>query len=155
MEAIRNWPQPATINELQSFLGFANFYQRFIHKCSLLSSPLTSTQGPAQVSVLELTCLRSLPSTPRSLPNRSDPGSSQPRSPVHRRNSVILLWPDKISSLNLGCSRVRLCKGLICFLWSCPDGHLGQGFSNCGSRPTCGSQSGTSWVAQRHLAAAK
>ncbi len=40
------------------------------------------------------------------------------------RNSVILLWPDKISSLNLGCSRVRLCKGLIWFLWSCPDGRL-------------------------------
>ncbi len=43
------------------------------------------TQGPAQVSVLELTCPWSLPSTPRSLPDRSDPGSSQPRSPIHRR----------------------------------------------------------------------
>ncbi len=42
------------------------------------------------------------------------------------RNSVILLWPDKISSLNLGCSRVRLCKGLIWFLWSCPNGRLGD-----------------------------
>ncbi len=27
-------------------------------------------------------------------------------------------------SLNLGCSTVRLCRGLIWFLWSCPDGHL-------------------------------
>ncbi len=42
------------------------------------------------------------------------------------RNSVILLWPDKISSLNLGCSRVRLSKGLIWFLWSCSDGRLGD-----------------------------
>ncbi len=42
------------------------------------------------------------------------------------QNSVILLWPDKISSLNLGCSRVRLCKGLIWFPWSGPDGHLGD-----------------------------
>ncbi len=32
---------------------------------------------------------------------------------------------------------------------------VNQGFSNCGSRPTCGSQSGTRWVAQSHLAAAK
>ncbi len=32
---------------------------------------------------------------------------------------------------------------------------LEQGFSNCGSRPTCGSKSGTRWVAQSHLAAAK
>ncbi len=42
------------------------------------------TQELAQVSVLELTCLWSLPSTPRRLPDCSDPGSSQPRSPVHR-----------------------------------------------------------------------
>ncbi len=42
VEAIRNWPQPATIKELQRFLGFANFYRRFIHNYSLLSSPLTS-----------------------------------------------------------------------------------------------------------------
>ncbi len=46
------------------------------------------------------------------------------------RNSVILLWPDKISSLNLGCSRVRLCKGLIWFLWSCPNGRLGDRLFN-------------------------
>ncbi len=42
------------------------------------------------------------------------------------RNSVILLWPDKISSLNRGCSKVRLCKGLFWILWSCPDGRLGD-----------------------------
>ncbi len=42
------------------------------------------------------------------------------------RSSVILLWPDKISILNLGCSRVRLCKGLLWSLWSCPDGRLGD-----------------------------
>ncbi len=34
------------------------------------------------------------------------------------RNSVILLWPDIISNLNLGCSRFRLCKGLIWFMMS-------------------------------------
>ncbi|XP_058606806.1 uncharacterized protein LOC131524081 [Onychostoma macrolepis] len=38
------------------------------------SHPLT--QGPAQVPVLEHTCPRSLPSSPRSLPDRSDLGSS-------------------------------------------------------------------------------
>ncbi len=43
------------------------------------------------------------------------------------RNSVFLLWPDKISSLNLGCSRVRLCKGLICFLCLVPMASRRQG----------------------------
>uniref|UniRef100_A0A8C1X240 Gypsy retrotransposon integrase-like protein 1 n=1 Tax=Cyprinus carpio TaxID=7962 RepID=A0A8C1X240_CYPCA len=42
VEAITHWPQPGSIKELQRFLGFANFYRRFIKNYSLLSSPLTS-----------------------------------------------------------------------------------------------------------------
>ncbi len=42
VEAIRDWPQPATVKELQRFLGFGNFYRRFIHNYSLFSSPFTS-----------------------------------------------------------------------------------------------------------------
>jgi len=37
-----NWPQPVTVKELQRFLGFANFYRRFINNYSLLSSSFTS-----------------------------------------------------------------------------------------------------------------
>ncbi|MGL5583251.1 MAG: reverse transcriptase/ribonuclease H family protein, partial [Cetobacterium sp.] len=42
VEAITHWTLPKTIKELQRFLGFANFYRRFIHNYSMLSSPLTS-----------------------------------------------------------------------------------------------------------------
>lgn len=42
VDAIQDWPMPATIKELQRFLGFANFYRRFIQNYSHLSSPLTS-----------------------------------------------------------------------------------------------------------------
>lgn len=42
VEAIRNWPTPTTIKELQRFLGFSNFYRRFIHNYSTITSPLTS-----------------------------------------------------------------------------------------------------------------
>ncbi len=42
VEAIRNWPVPTTIKELQRFLGFSNFYRRFIHNYSSITSPLTS-----------------------------------------------------------------------------------------------------------------
>ncbi len=41
VEAIRNWPVPTTIKELQRFLGFSNFYRRFIHKYSSITSPLS------------------------------------------------------------------------------------------------------------------
>ncbi|XP_047657927.1 uncharacterized mitochondrial protein AtMg00860-like [Tachysurus fulvidraco] len=30
VEAVLKWPQPQTVKELQRFLGFANFYRRFI-----------------------------------------------------------------------------------------------------------------------------
>ncbi len=42
MEAIRTWPIPSTIKELQRFLGFSNFYRRFIQNYSTLTSPLTN-----------------------------------------------------------------------------------------------------------------
>ncbi|KAK3540352.1 hypothetical protein QTP70_029561 [Hemibagrus guttatus] len=40
VEAIKSWPQPGT--DLQRFLGFANFYRRFISGYSDLTAPLTS-----------------------------------------------------------------------------------------------------------------
>ncbi|KAK3548091.1 hypothetical protein QTP70_004519 [Hemibagrus guttatus] len=42
VEAIKSWPQPGTVKGLQHFLGFANFYCRFILGYSDLTAPLTS-----------------------------------------------------------------------------------------------------------------
>ncbi len=42
VQAILNWPRPLTIKELQRFLGFANFYRRFIQNFSTTAAPLTS-----------------------------------------------------------------------------------------------------------------
>jgi transposase InsO family protein len=39
--AVRDWPEPRTHREVQVFLGFANFYRRFIHKFSNKAQPLT------------------------------------------------------------------------------------------------------------------
>ncbi len=41
VEAITSWPRPTTIKELQRFLGFSNFYRRFIANYSSITSPLT------------------------------------------------------------------------------------------------------------------
>ena len=41
VEAILSWPVPKTIRELQSFLGFANFYRRFIDNYSGMMKALT------------------------------------------------------------------------------------------------------------------
>uniref|UniRef100_A0A8C1UTM1 Gypsy retrotransposon integrase-like protein 1 n=1 Tax=Cyprinus carpio TaxID=7962 RepID=A0A8C1UTM1_CYPCA len=42
VKAVTEWPQPSTVKELQRFLGFANFYRRFIRNYSMVASPLTS-----------------------------------------------------------------------------------------------------------------
>ncbi len=42
VQAIQEWPQPPTVKELQIFLGFSNFYRRFINNFSLLTASLTS-----------------------------------------------------------------------------------------------------------------
>ena len=42
VEIIRAWPIPTNVKATQSFLGFANFYRRFIRNYSKLVAPLTA-----------------------------------------------------------------------------------------------------------------
>ncbi|KAK3512201.1 hypothetical protein QTP70_000471 [Hemibagrus guttatus] len=42
VQAVTGWPEPSTVRELQRFLGFANFYRRFIRNYSSVAGPLTS-----------------------------------------------------------------------------------------------------------------
>ena len=41
VKANREWPEPRNLKEVQVFLGFANFYQRFIQGYSQICTPLT------------------------------------------------------------------------------------------------------------------
>src|SRR5277367_1375022 len=43
--AIRDWPEPHKKKELQAFLGFTNFYRRFIKDYSAIARPLTRLTG--------------------------------------------------------------------------------------------------------------
>ncbi len=42
VKAVVEWPRPTTLKELQRFLGFANFYRRFIRGFSMVAEPLTA-----------------------------------------------------------------------------------------------------------------
>nr|XP_054591863.1 uncharacterized protein LOC129156284 [Nothobranchius furzeri] len=46
IQAVKDWPLPTSLKQLQSFLGFCNFYRRFIKNYSTLVAPLTSLTRP-------------------------------------------------------------------------------------------------------------
>ena len=45
VEAIRNWTTPSRKKDLQHFLGFVNFYQKFIKDLSKIAHPLHKLTG--------------------------------------------------------------------------------------------------------------
>ncbi|KAF8747242.1 hypothetical protein RHS01_11373 [Rhizoctonia solani] len=42
VQAIMDWPEPQNVKQVQSFLGFANFYRRFVPNFSRLARPLNN-----------------------------------------------------------------------------------------------------------------
>ena len=42
IEVVRKWPEPKSVRDIQVFLGFANFYRRFIQGFSRIAALLTS-----------------------------------------------------------------------------------------------------------------
>jgi hypothetical protein len=58
VKAVRSWETPKNLKDVQRFLGFANFYRRFIKNISEVASPITDLsrnkgldfhQGPTQM----------------------------------------------------------------------------------------------------------
>lgn len=41
VSAVKEWPTPQNVKDIQSFLGFANFYRRFIKRFATKANPLT------------------------------------------------------------------------------------------------------------------
>ncbi|XP_022964749.1 uncharacterized protein LOC111464739 [Cucurbita moschata] len=41
IEAVKNWPRPTTVTEVQSFLGLAGYYRQFVQGFSKIATPLT------------------------------------------------------------------------------------------------------------------
>src|SRR5204862_4750538 len=48
VEAILNWLEPKTLKEVQSFLGFANYYRKFIRGYREVAKPLTDLTRKCQ-----------------------------------------------------------------------------------------------------------
>ena len=41
LEAVRNWKVPQSVKDVRSFLGFANYYRRYVHQFADVARPLT------------------------------------------------------------------------------------------------------------------
>src|SRR3954471_12558367 len=50
VKGVADWPKPKNKKDIQSFLGFANFYQRFIKGYSEMARPLTKLMGKEEWS---------------------------------------------------------------------------------------------------------
>ena len=42
IKVVKSWPEPKSVQDIQVFIGFANFYRRFIQEFSKIAAPLTS-----------------------------------------------------------------------------------------------------------------
>ena len=42
IDAVKKWPEPQSVRDIQVFIGFANFYRRFIKGFSRIAVPLTA-----------------------------------------------------------------------------------------------------------------
>ena len=49
VKAVKEWKIPTKIKEVESFLGFANFYQCFIKNFSHMAKPLNELKGKKEI----------------------------------------------------------------------------------------------------------
>jgi len=45
IKTIKEWKMPTKVKDVESFIGFANFYQRFIQNFSYMAKPLNKLKG--------------------------------------------------------------------------------------------------------------
>ncbi|KAJ1036044.1 hypothetical protein NDA18_000192 [Ustilago nuda] len=48
VRTVKEWPMPESVHDIQRFLGFANFYRRFIAHFARIAKPLTSLVKPTE-----------------------------------------------------------------------------------------------------------
>src|SRR5260221_1514006 len=80
-QGVTDWPQPAKVKDVQSFIGFVNFYQRFICNFTEIAHPfhaLTDKSKDWSWGVAEQQAFDALKSTVTSAPTLAFPSKSGP-----------------------------------------------------------------------------
>src|SRR5258708_3446451 len=81
VQGVTDWPQPAKVKDVQSFIGFMNFYWRFICNFSEIACPLhvlTQKSKDWSWGAAEQQAFDALKSTITSTPMLAFPSKSSP-----------------------------------------------------------------------------
>ena len=114
VQGVSQWPTPTSKRELQSFLGFTNFYRRFIHGFGDIAKPLNALTGNTSWTWADeqqhafnslKTAVMTAPVL--AIPTDSDPYRVEADSSGHALGAVLSQHQD-----NIWCPIVFLLKSL-------------------------------------------
>ena len=99
IEAVLNWPEPTNVKELQRWLGFINFYRRFISGFSNIVSPLTQLlkgHGSKKKKYAKIKCFKSKSQITEPAPWRWDREQQEAFEQIKTKLTTppVLAYPD-------------------------------------------------------------
>ena len=96
IDAVKAWPEPKSIRDIQVFIGFANFYLRFIQGFSKIAAPLTSMlkTSPQPAGALPATTVDDSEVIGSSGENEGKSAKSDFTKPVRRAEEPSFFTPD-------------------------------------------------------------
>ena len=96
IDAVKAWPEPNSVRDIQVFIGFANFYRRFIQDFSKITAPLTSMlkTSPQPTGALPATTVDNSEVIRSNGKNEEKSAKSDFTKPVHGAEEPSFLTPD-------------------------------------------------------------
>ena len=98
IEVVKDWPKSKSVRNIQVFLGFANFYWRFIQGFSRIAAPLTS--------MLKITGSLDKPAPSKNDGSKSASNRNDNNKPVSKRND----GNDEVDRFGVGKNSIEHAK---------------------------------------------
>ncbi|XP_054825903.1 uncharacterized protein LOC129323394 [Eublepharis macularius] len=101
VKAVEDWQAPTTRKQLQSFLGFANFYRQFIERFTQIALPLTDllkTKGKGEQATKPMAKLRWGPNCQLAFETLKDRFTTEPILQHPDENRAFIVQVDASDS---------------------------------------------------------
>ena len=96
LRGIRDWPTPTTVKEVRGFLGFGNFYRRFIRHYSNIAKPLNDLTKKNQLFNWTAECQQAFEELKRCF-------TKEP----------VLIMPDQTKPFQIKCDASKYASGAV------------------------------------------